>query len=157
MLHHSEDTFYFHNKLKKLTIIAAFHPWCRRVAEGFPNKTGHGQKKASTVTGQTQKQVKNHKETSSKRHLREENWPESDLGRLKSTLRSVHTIRFQGSDSWSPKLYADFQSVRFQASVFVGAFHLSRRVSDDNWVLFPSGFFSKLWIHVSDGHFPVCT
>ena len=38
-------------------------------------------------------------------------------------------------------------------AIFVGAFHLSRRVSDENRdVLFPS-VFSKLWIRLMEGHF----
>ena len=44
------------------------------------------------------------------------------------TLRPVHTIRLQGSDSWFKKLDSGVQTVRFQDSVFVGSFHLSRRI-----------------------------
>ena len=56
-------------------------------------------------------------------------------------LRHVHTIQFQGSGSWFRKLDASVQTVRFQGSPFVGAFHLSRRVSDGiRAVLFPSVF-----------------
>ena len=69
---------------------------------------------------------------------------------LKTLLRPVHTIRFQESDSWSRKFDTCVPTVRFQGSVFVfdlvlvlqrekhhrdiikfvGAFHLSRWVSD---------------------------
>ena len=38
-------------------------------------------------------------------------------------------IRFQESYSWFRKSVAGLQTVKFQASVFVGAFDLSRRVS----------------------------
>ena len=47
-------------------------------------------------------------------------------------LRFIHTIRFQASDSWFRKLDAGVQTIRFQGSVFVGAFHFSRRMSDEN-------------------------
>ena len=40
-------------------------------------------------------------------------------------------IRFHGSDSSFKTFYAGVQMVRFKASVFIGAFHLSRREPDE--------------------------
>ena len=69
-----------------------------------------------------------------------------------TSLRPVHTIRFQGSDSWFRKLDSGVLTVRFQGSVFVCACHLSRRVSDENRACPVSIRFSKLRIRVSEVH-----
>ena len=56
--------------------------------------------------------------------------------------------RFQGPISWFWKLDAGVQTVRFQSVVFVGAFHISRRVSDENIACPISIHFFKSWICV---------
>ena len=81
--------------------------------------------------------------------------------RLSSTsdysLRSIHTIRFQGSDSCSRKLDAGIQTIRPQASVFVRAFHLLRSVSDENKVCSLSIRFFNITDPCVGGSFLLCS
>ena len=80
------------------------------------------------------------------------------LSGYSTLLRCDHTTLFQGFDSWFRKLDRGIQTIRFQGSVSVGAFRLSKRVSDENRACSISIHFSKLLIRVSKGHFYcVCT